>query len=126
MAVGNHSIKTVEDWYDDYRVNMRDDTLQSFTISPEAAHLAKRYDDYKREMDTRVSNYWKLEALADAEVISKKPDLPNISSGETAGMVRRMARNLVQHTPNVEVVCEFDRTMLVMRRGNALEERAGY
>jgi len=25
-----------------------------------------------------------------------------------------------------EVVCEFDRTMLVMRRGNTLEERAGY
>ena len=25
-----------------------------------------------------------------------------------------------------EVVCEFERTMLVMRRGNPLEERAGY
>ncbi|MGH8765928.1 MAG: MaoC family dehydratase [Burkholderiales bacterium] len=25
-----------------------------------------------------------------------------------------------------EVVCEFDRTMLVMRRGNPLEEKAGY
>jgi itaconyl-CoA hydratase len=25
-----------------------------------------------------------------------------------------------------EVVCEFERTMLVMRRGNQLEERAGY
>lgn len=25
-----------------------------------------------------------------------------------------------------EVVCEFERTMLVMKRGNALEERAGY
>ena len=25
-----------------------------------------------------------------------------------------------------EVVCEFERTMLVMRRGNTLEERAGY
>ena len=25
-----------------------------------------------------------------------------------------------------EVVCEFDRTMLVMRRGNELEEKAGY
>lgn len=25
-----------------------------------------------------------------------------------------------------EVVCEFDRTMLVMRRGNPIEERAGY
>jgi acyl dehydratase len=25
-----------------------------------------------------------------------------------------------------EVVCEFERTMLIMRRGNTLEERAGY
>ena len=25
-----------------------------------------------------------------------------------------------------EVVCEFERTMLVMRRGNPLEEKAGY
>ena len=25
-----------------------------------------------------------------------------------------------------EIVCEFERTMLVMRRGNPLEEKAGY
>jgi hypothetical protein len=46
--------------------------------------------------------------IADAEVINPKSDLPNISSGETAGMIRRMARNLVQHTPNVDIVSKFD------------------
>ena len=49
-----------------------------------------------------------LEKLADGEVISPKPDLPNISSGETAGLVRRIARNLVQNTPNVDVISKFD------------------
>ena len=46
--------------------------------------------------------------LADNQVISPKPDLPNISSGETAGMIRRIARNVVQNTPNVEVISKFD------------------
>ena len=59
-------------------------------------------------MDSRCQNYEKLELLADGEVISKKADLPNVSSGETAGLVRRIARNLVQHTPNVEVISKFD------------------
>jgi hypothetical protein len=48
---------------------------------------------------SRVGNYYKLEKLADGQVISPRPDLPNISSGETAGLVRRIARNLVQNTP---------------------------
>src|SRR5690606_3440269 len=48
------------------------------------------------------------EKLADGQVISPKADLPNISSGETAGIVRRIARNLVQNTPNVEVISNFD------------------
>ena len=35
--------------------------------------------------------------------------------------IKTIGRN--QHK---EVVCEFERTMLVMRRGNQLEEAAGY
>jgi acyl dehydratase len=35
--------------------------------------------------------------------------------------IRTIGRN--QHR---EIVCEFERTFLVMKRGNALEERAGY
>lgn len=49
-----------------------------------------------------------LVLLADGEVISPKPDLPSVSSGETAGIVRRIAHNLVQHTPNVEIINQFD------------------
>jgi hypothetical protein len=67
-----------------------------------------QFTQYKREMEARIKNYEKLVMIADAEVINPKSDLPNISSGETAGMIRRMARNLVQHTPNVDIVSKFD------------------
>ncbi len=41
--------------------------------------------------------------------------------GEGIVTIRTLGRN-----QRGEVVCEFERTMLVMKRGNALEERAGY
>ena len=41
--------------------------------------------------------------------------------GQGIVSVRTVGRN-----QRGEVVCEFDRTMLVMRRGNPLEEKAGY
>ena len=41
--------------------------------------------------------------------------------GEGIVTVRTIGRN-----QRGEVVCEFERTMLVMKRGHALEERAGY
>ena len=108
MAVGHEPVKGFEDWYLDYREDTRDGCLDYRGMSQFATDLWAMWERYKREMDSRVANYDKLVKLVDAEVISPKDDLPNISSGETAGMVRRMARNLVQHTPNVEVVCEFD------------------
>ena len=77
-------------------------------LSDQATRLIRRYDYFKREMDARCADYEKLVLLADGEVISPKPDLPNVSSGETAGIVRRIARNLVQHTPNVEIINQFD------------------
>jgi len=41
--------------------------------------------------------------------------------GEGIVTIRTLGRN-----QRGEVVCEFERTMLVMKRGNDLEERAGY
>ena len=111
MAVGQiqDAVTEFEQWYSDYGIDDRTGALEFRNIAPCADVLWRRFDDYKREMDLRVvADYFKLETLTDGDVITKKPDLPNISSGETAGIVRRMARNMVQHTPNVEVICEFD------------------
>lgn len=102
------TVTEFEDWYVDRTENPHTGCIEYRGMAPIASQLWSQYDFYKREMDLRVANYWKLEKLADAEVLSEKPDLPNISSGETAGLIRRTARNLVQHTPNVEVTCEFD------------------
>lgn len=111
MAVGmkgHEPITTFEQWYENYEVDERSGALHHFAVAPCGNRKDRQYRDWKREMDSRVELYGKLEKLADAEVISPKPDLPNISSGETAGLVRRIARNLVQNTPNVEVVSIFD------------------
>ena len=97
-----------EDWYQEYAVDPRDGCLDIRHRSHFADSLLREYNRYKSEMDQRVGEYHKLEQLVDGQVISPKPDLPNISSGETAGLVRRIARNLVQNTPNVEVISKFD------------------
>lgn len=99
---------TFESWYTSYAVDPRTGALEYRNLSDYAWEFWRTYTDYKREMDLRVANYGKLEQLADGEVISPKPDLPNVSSGETAGLVRRIARNLVQNTPNVEVISKFN------------------
>lgn len=110
MAVGvaPQPVMAFEDWYDEYKVDPRDGCLDVRNIGSQAGRLWNMYTRYKSEMDKRVSEYHKLEKLADGAVISPKPDLPNVSSGETAGLVRRIARNLVQNTPNVEVLSRFD------------------
>ena len=109
MAVSEFEpVKKFEDWYDRYDLNDRTGTVGNFDVSKCASKVLRQFDRAKREMDIRVKNYDNLIKLVDAEVISEKPDLPNVSSGEVAGMVRRMARNLVQHTPNVEIVSKFD------------------
>ena len=102
-------VKEFDDWYNDRRVDDRDGCLNVRSgLSKEAGAVVGKYDNFKREMDARLSDYGKLDKIADGEVITKRSDLPNVSSGETAGLVRRMARNLVQNTPNVEVISEFD------------------
>jgi len=102
--------KVVEfsEWYTEYDPDGRDGCLEFRGMSNMAASMWREFDDFKREMDARVSNYSVLEKIADGEVINRKPDLPNVSSGETAGLVRRIARNLVQNTPNVEIISKFD------------------
>lgn len=108
MKDGHGPITSFADWYVDYNVDGRDGCLEFRGLTPFADMLWAKYDYFKREMDLRVANYDILEKLTDGEVISPKPDLPNISSGETAGLVRRTARNLVQNTPNVEIVSMWD------------------
>jgi hypothetical protein len=109
VAVSEYeSVKLFEDWYDRYDLEERNGTVSTFNLSKCATRIRRQYDRAKREMDIRVKNYHNLIKLVDAEVISEKPDLPNVSSGEVAGMIRRMARNLVQNTPNCEIVSKFD------------------
>lgn len=95
-------------WYVDYKVDERDGCIDPRGWADTANQLYSKFEHFKREMFARVEGYEQLEELADGEVISPKPDLPNVSSGETAGLVRRMARTMVQHTPNVEIVCKYD------------------
>lgn len=99
---------TFEDWYVGYEVDPRSGCLNPRSIGDFGTSLRRRFERYKQEMDSRVCDFWKLELLADGQVISTKPDLPNVSSGETAGLVRRIARNLVQNVPNVEVISHVD------------------
>lgn len=102
-------ITEFEQWYTHYELDPRDGSLlPRGGIADPAARMQRMFERYKREMQIRVANYGTLEKLGAGEVISPKPDLPNISSGETAGLVRRIARNLVQNTPNVEVISKWD------------------
>lgn len=109
MAVidGYEAVTDFSQWYVGYDPAARNG-LEWRGFAPCADVLYREYTSFKSEMDARVEGYEVLEKLGDAEVISQKPDLPNISSGETAGLVRRAAKNLVQNTPNVEVVSVFN------------------
>jgi hypothetical protein len=101
------SIEEFSDWYTETQLD-RNGGLWANGFTDRARKLRKLYDDYRHEMNSRVRTYEKYEKQAAAEVVSKKADLPNISSGESAGYVRRIARNVVQHTPNVFINNEFD------------------
>lgn len=110
MIEGGHEpVKDFADWYTGYSPDGgRDGCMEFKGLGPWAEKLERKFMGAKREMDARVANYDKLEKLADGEVLTEKPDLPNVSSGETAGLIRRTARNLVQNTPNVEIISKFD------------------
>ena len=110
MAVkqAHEPVTDFDDWYTSREVDQRDGTLNVRANAPCADALWSQFEHFKTEHSARVENYWKYEEMADAEVVSRKPDLPNVSSGEIAGIVRRTARNVVQHTPNVEIINQFD------------------
>jgi hypothetical protein len=95
------------DWYTKAHINQRGE-LSPIGFAQCGLKTRKGFRDFKVEMDVRVQQYYKYEKQAAAEVVSEKADLPNISSGESAGFVRRIARNVVQHTPNVFISNEFD------------------
>lgn len=108
MITGHKPITEFEQWYTSYELDSRTGALEYRNIAPCGQALHQMWQKFKREADKRLEHYDVLEKIADAEVISPKPDLPNVSSGETAGLVRRTARALVQNTPNVEVISIFD------------------
>lgn len=109
MAVNEHkTVKVFEDWYDKMEVDPRTGALGRYAIAPCAERTYREYEKFKREMDSRTKDFWKLDTLAAGEVLTKREDLSNVSSGDVAGMVRRTSRNIVQNTPNVEVISEFD------------------
>lgn len=105
---GTGPILEFEDWYTGRDEDPRTGCLRYRNFDPRADDLYRDYTKYKSEHTARVANYDKLEKLLDGEVLSEKPDLPNISSGETAGLIRRIARNVVQNTPNVEIISKLD------------------
>ena len=74
-----------DDWYKDPRVtDPRTGALGHFALAECANNMWKKFEDYKREHLGRTQNYEKYETMADAEVVSQKPDLPNVSSGDIA------------------------------------------
>lgn len=107
VATGLAPITEFEQWYSSYELD-RDGCLETRGVGEVGHNMWRRFTDYKREMDARVGNYDLLEKLADGEVISPKDDLPNVSSGETSGLIRRIARSLVQNTPNVDIISKHD------------------
>lgn len=97
-----------EDWYEKRVVDPVKGGFTRYSIAPCAEHIIRKYDKYRTEMQARTKNFYKLEKLAASEVLTERPDLPNVSSGDIAGLVRRGARSIVQNTPNVEVISQFD------------------
>ena len=110
MAIEDEEgITEFEQWYQSYRVNPSTGVLEfSGAFSKKCDSLWRRFKYYQTEMETRVSNYWKYEAHASAEVVSERDDRANVSSGDSASYIERIAKNIVQHTPNVEVISQFD------------------
>lgn len=110
MAVGKEfePITDFDQWYERRTIEPNTGKLAYSNFANCASKLVKKFDYYKTEMDTRVANYYKYEKQAAAEVATEKHGMPNISSGDSAGFIERITKNVVQHTPNVEVISEFD------------------
>ena len=101
-----HEVESFEDWYTGYRVTP-EGCLEYNGFAPCALAHFRRHQYYKTEMDTRVKNYYKYEKQAAAEVVTERRTHANISSGDSASFLDRVAKGIVQHTPNVTLVNEF-------------------
>jgi hypothetical protein len=101
-------VKTFEDWYTERSIDPITGAFARYALAPCAEKTYSKFKKFKNEMDARTAGFEKLETLADGEVLTKQPDLPNVSSGDVAGLIRRGARNIVQNTPNVEITSKFD------------------
>lgn len=96
-----------DDWYEDRVVDDKG-VLTNVRHKPCAQAIEMQYKRFKDEMDKRMVGMADLEKLANNEVTNVRPDRPNISSGELAGIILRIARNTVQNAPNVEVISQID------------------
>lgn len=108
MAMMDHKpVTRMEDWYKERQVD-DDGALTHVSFADCVPKLKWSYEHYKREMEKRVTGKEDLEKIANNEVTVVRPDRPNISSGEVAGIVLRIARIVVQNAPNVEVISSIE------------------
>ena len=108
MAMMDHKpVTRMEDWYKERQVD-DDGVLTHVSFADCVPKLKWSYEHYKREMEKRVTGKEDLEKIANNEVTVVRPDRPNISSGEVAGIVLRIARIVVQNAPNVEVISSIE------------------
>jgi hypothetical protein len=107
MKTEYEPVTDTADWYTTTQLSHKGELVPK-GFAPCARNLVHRYRRWRTEVDGRTKDYWKYDKQAAAEVVSQKTDMPNISSGENAGFVRRIARNVVQHTPNVFIANQFD------------------
>ncbi len=108
MAMMDHKpVTSIEDWYTERQEN-EDGVLTHVSFADSVQRLKWSYEHYKREMEKRVVGKEDLEKIANNEVTVVRPDRPNISSGEVAGIVLRIARIVVQNAPNVEVISSIE------------------
>lgn len=101
------SVSHPDDWYTRSEFN-RDGARVPKGFAPCARKKVNQFRRWRTEMNSRTSEYWKYEKQAAAEVVKKVDGMANISSGESAGFIRRISRNVVQHTPNVFIKNKFD------------------
>lgn len=108
MAMMDHKpVTKIEDWYTERQEN-NEGVLTHVSFADSVPRLKWSYEHYKREMERRVVGKEDLEKIANNEVTVVRPDRPNISSGEVAGIVLRIARIVVQNAPNVEVISSIE------------------
>jgi len=101
------TVTDFDDWYTTSQTNTQGARIAK-GFGGCARKKVNQFRRWRTEMNTRTKDYWKYEKQAAAEVVKDIDGMPNISSGESAGFIRRISRNVVQHTPNVFISNQFD------------------